>query len=194
MGYSTATCNYRCFQVQLLRNIKKKTISQPFVPYGYTSKIKPNDNIAQSEAGDQNKEASPSNRQVDTETAEQITWLRERLQKLPVQSWDNNNFEHQWCRSTVTKVNGEIKNALKILKMLLSIKKQSVGRRIRNLASISTSMSSNMIKSTFDNMAPMMNEGLHKIYKEKYGLYWQRQVILHLQKLQVLHKTKFHQF
>ena len=26
-----------------------------------------------------------------------------------------------------------------------------------------------MIKSTFDNMAPMMNEGLHKIYKEKYS-------------------------
>ena len=52
---------------------KDKTYSQPFVPYtGYTSKIKPNDNIAQSEAGDQNKLSSPTNRQVDAETAKKI--------------------------------------------------------------------------------------------------------------------------
>ena len=45
---------------------KDKEYSQPFTPFtGYTSKVKPNDNIAQSEAGDQNKLSSPTNRQVD---------------------------------------------------------------------------------------------------------------------------------
>ena len=62
---------------------KDKTYSQPFVPFtGYTSKIKPNDNIAQSEAGDQNKEASPSNRHLDTETAEQITAATGKVTKV----------------------------------------------------------------------------------------------------------------
>ena len=39
---------------------------------GIIENVKPNDNIAQSEAGDQNKLSSPTNRQVDAETAKKI--------------------------------------------------------------------------------------------------------------------------
>ena len=152
---------------------KDKQYSQPFVPYtGYTSKIKPNDNIAQSEAGDQNKESSPSNRQVDTETAEQITAATGKVTKVAssVLGTTITFGDTSGARSAVTKVNGEIKNALKDFKNATpALKNKVLADASRNLASISTSMSSNMIKSTFDNMAPMMNEGLHKIYKEKYG-------------------------
>ena len=148
---------------------KDKQYSQPFVPYtGYTSKIKPNDNIAQSEAGDQNKEASPSNRQVDTETAEQITAATGKVTKVAssVLGTTITFGDTSGARSAVTKVNGEIKNALKDFKNATpALKNKVLADASRNLASISTSMSSNMIKSTFDNMAPMMNEGLHKIYK-----------------------------
>ena len=44
---------------------KNKQYSEPFTPYtGYTSKVKPNDNIMQNEAGDQNSSSSPTNRQI----------------------------------------------------------------------------------------------------------------------------------
>ena len=152
---------------------KDKTYSQPFVPFtGYTSKIKPNDNIAQSEAGDQNKEASPSNRHLDTETAEQITAATGKLTKVAstVLGTTVTFGDTSGARSAVTKVNGEIKNALKDFKSATpALKNKVLADASRNLASISTSMSSNMIKSTFDNMAPMMNDGLHKLYKDKYG-------------------------
>ena len=152
---------------------KDKTYSQPFVPFtGYTSKIKPNDNIAQSEAGDQNKEASPSNRHLDTETAEQITAATGKVTKVAssVLGTTITFGDTSGARSAVTKVNGEIKNALKDFKSATpALKNKVLADASRNLASISTSMSSNMIKSTFDNMAPMMNDGLHKLYKDKYG-------------------------
>ena len=152
---------------------KDKTYSQPFVPYtGYTSKIKPNDNIAQSEAGDQNKESSPSNRHVDTELAEQITEATGKVTKVAssVLGTTITFGDTSGARSAVTKINGEIKNALKDFKNATpSLKNKVLADASRNLASISTSMSSNMIKSTFDNMAPMMNDGLHKLYKDKYG-------------------------
>ena len=152
---------------------KDKTYSQPFVPYtGYTSKIKPNDNIAQSEAGDQNKESSPSNRHVDVETAEQITAATGKVTKVAssVLGTTITFGDTSGARSAVTKVNGEIKNALKDFKNATpALKNKVLADASRNLASISTSMSSNMIKSTFDNMAPMMNDGLNKIYKEKFG-------------------------
>ena len=152
---------------------KDKTYSQPFVPFtGYTSKIKPNDNIAQSEAGDQNKEASPSNRHLDTETAEQITAATGKVTKVAstVLGTTVTFGDTSGARSAVTKVNGEIKNALKDFKSATpALKNKVLADASRNLASISTSMSSNMIKSTFDNMAPMMNDGLHKLYKDKYG-------------------------
>ena len=152
---------------------KDKTYSQPFVPFtGYTSKIKPNDNIAQSEAGDQNKEASPSNRHLDTETAEQITAATGKVTKVAssVLGTTITFGDTSGARSAVTKVNGEVKNALKDFKSATpALKNKVLADASRNLASISTSMSSNMIKSTFDNMAPMMNDGLHKLYKDKYG-------------------------
>ena len=152
---------------------KDKTYSQPFVPFtGYTSKIKPNDNIAQSEAGDQNKEASPSNRHLDTETAEQITAATGKVTKVAssVLGTTITFGDTSGARAAVTKVNGEIKNALKDFKSATpALKNKVLADASRNLASISTSMSSNMIKSTFDNMAPMMNDGLNKLYKDKYG-------------------------
>ena len=152
---------------------KDKTYSQPFVPYtGYTSKIKPNDNIAQSEAGDQNKESSPSNRHVDTELAEKITEATGKVTKVAssVLGTTITFGDTSGARSAVTKINGEIKNALKDFKNATpALKNKVLADASRNLASISTSMSSNMIKSTFDNMAPMMNDGLHKLYKDKYG-------------------------
>ena len=152
---------------------KDKKYSQPFVPYtGYTSKIKPNDNIAQSEAGDQNKESSPSNRHVDTELAEKITEATGKVTKVAssVLGTTITFGDTSGARSAVTKINGEIKNALKDFKNATpALKNKVLADASRNLASISTSMSSNMIKSTFDNMAPMMNDGLHKLYKDKYG-------------------------
>ena len=152
---------------------KDKEYTQPFVPYtGYTSKIKPNDNIAQSESGDQNKLSSPSNRQLDTETAKKIEEATGQVQVVASQVLGTTvTFgDTSGARSAVTKINGEVQNALKDFKNSTpQLKNKVLSKASKNLANISTSMSSNMITSTFETMAPKLNDGLHKLYKDKYG-------------------------
>ena len=152
---------------------KDKGYSQPFTPFtGYTSKVKPNDNIAQSEAGDQNKLSSPTNRQVDAETAKkiqeatgQITKSASSIVGMTITAGDASG-----ARSAVNKINGEVSNAVKNFKSATpKMKNKILNDASKSIANLSTSMSSNMITSTFSEMAPKMNDGLHKLYKDKYG-------------------------
>ena len=152
---------------------KDKNYTQPFVPFtGYTSKIKPNDNIAQSEAGDQNKTSSPSNRQLDIDTAKKVEEATGQVQVVASQVLGTTvTFgDTGGARSAVTKINGEVANALKDFKSSTpQLKNKVLSKASKNLANISTSMSSSMINTTFDTMAPKLNSGLHKLYKDKYG-------------------------
>ena len=152
---------------------KDKSYSQPFTPFtGYTSKVKPNDNIAQSEAGDQNKLSSPTNRQVDAETAKkieeatgQVTKSASSIVGMTITTGDANG-----ARAAVNKINGEVSNAVKNFKSATPMMKNKIlSDASKSIASLSTGMSAGMISSTFSEMAPKMNQGLHKLYKDKYG-------------------------
>ena len=152
---------------------KDKSYSQPFTPFtGYTSKVKPNDNIAQSEAGDQNKLSSPTNRQVDAETAKkieeatgQITKSASSIVGMTITAGDANG-----ASAAVNKINGEVSNAVKNFKSATPMMKNKIlSDASKSIASLSTGMSAGMISSTFSEMAPKMNQGLHKLYKDKYG-------------------------
>ena len=152
---------------------KDKSYSQPFTPFtGYTSKVKPNDNIAQSEAGDQNKLSSPTNRQVDAETAKkieeatgQVTKSASSIVGMTITAGDANG-----ARAAVNKINGEVSNAVKNFKSATPMMKNKIlSDASKSIASLSTGMSAGMISSTFSEMAPKMNQGLHKLYKDKYG-------------------------
>jgi len=152
---------------------KDKAYSQPFTPFtGYTSKVKPNDNIAQSEAGDQNKLSSPTNRQVDAETAKkieeatgQVTKSASSIVGMTITAGDANG-----ARAAVNKINGEVSNAVKNFKAATPMMKNKIlSDASKSIASLSTGMSAGMISSTFSEMAPKMNQGLHKLYKDKYG-------------------------
>ena len=152
---------------------KDKEYSQPFVPFtGYTSKVKPNDNIAQSEAGDQNKVSSPTNRQVDTETAKKIEEATGQVTKVAstVLGTTITFGDTGGARSGITKINGEVENALKNYKNAIPFEKSKIlSDSSKTIANFATGMSAGMISSTFTDMAPKMNEGLHKLYKDKYG-------------------------
>ena len=152
---------------------KDKSYSQPFTPFtGYTSKVKPNDNIAQSEAGDQNKLSSPTNRQVDAETAKkieeatgQVTKSASSIVGMTITAGDANG-----ASAAVNKINGEVSNAVKNFKSATPMMKNKIlSDASKSIASLSTGMSAGMISSTFSEMAPKMNQGLHKLYKDKYG-------------------------
>tara|TARA_B000000557_G_scaffold135556_1_gene110003 strand:+ start:6167 stop:8731 length:2565 start_codon:yes stop_codon:yes gene_type:complete len=152
---------------------KDKQYSQPFVPFtGYTSKVKPNDNIAQSEASGQNKEGSPTNRQVDTETAKKIEEATGKAQKVAstVIGTTVTFGDTGGARSAVNKINGELKNAIKDYKNATpALKNKVLSNASKNLSNLATGMSASMVSSTFDGMAPKLNQGLHKLYKDKYG-------------------------
>ena len=72
--------------------------------------------------------------------------------------------------SAVNKINGEVSNAVKNFKAATPMMKNKIlSDASKSIASLSTGMSAGMISSTFSEMAPKMNQGLHKLYKDKYG-------------------------
>tara|TARA_B100000927_G_scaffold73855_1_gene58830 strand:- start:1682 stop:4231 length:2550 start_codon:yes stop_codon:yes gene_type:complete len=152
---------------------KKKKFKFPFNPFsGYTSKIKPNDNIAQNEAGGQNKKASPTNRQVDSDIAKQIEEATGEVTKIAssVLGTTITFGDTGGARSAVNKINGEVKNAIKEFQNATpQFKNKVLSDASKNLANIATGMSASMVTSTFNDMAPKLNQGLHKLYKDKYG-------------------------
>ena len=74
------------------------------------------------------------------------------------------------ARAAVNKINGEVSNAVKNFKSATPMMKNKIlSDASKSIASLSTGMSAGMISSTFSEMAPKMNQGLHKLYKDKYG-------------------------
>ena len=152
---------------------KDKQYSQPFVPFtGYTSKVKPNDNIAQNEAGDQNSASSPTNRQVDTATAKKIEEATGKVTRVAstVVGQTITAGDASGPRSSVNKINSTIQNSFKDYKGATPQQQlQILNDTSRDLANTATGMSASMITSTFDDMAPKLNSGLNTLYKNEYG-------------------------
>ena len=152
---------------------KDKQYSEPFVPFtGYTSKVKPNDNIQQNEAGDQNSSSSPTNRQVDTSTAKKIEEMTGETTRVAssVLGTTITAGDTGGARSAVNKMSSKLENTMKDFKNSTSQQKFKVlSEASRDLAATATGMSASMITSTFDGMAPKLNEGLHQLYKSEYS-------------------------
>ena len=152
---------------------KDKPYTQPFVPFtGYTSKVKPNDNIAQSEAGDQNSASSPTNRQVDSSTAKKIEEATGKVTRTAstVLGTTITAGDASGPRSSINKINSTIQNSFKDFKAAVPKDKLKIlNNTSRDLANTATGMSASMITSTFDDMAPKLNDGLKNLYKSEYG-------------------------
>ena len=152
---------------------KNKQYSEPFTPYtGYTSKVKPNDNIQQNEAGDQNSSSSPTNRQVDTKTAKKIEEMTGEVTRVAssVIGTTITAGDTGGARSAVNKISSKLENTMKDFQSATSQQKFKIlSEASRDIAASATSMSSSMVTSTFDGMAPKLNEGLHKLYKSEYS-------------------------
>ena len=152
---------------------KNKQYSEPFTPFtGYTSKVKPNDNIAQSEAGDQNSASSPTNRQVDVATAKKIEEATGKVTRVAstVLGDTITAGDASGARSSINKINSTIQNSFKNYKVAVPKDKLKIlNNTSRDLANTATGMSASMITSTFDDMAPKLNTGLKNLYKSEYG-------------------------
>ena len=152
---------------------KNKQYSEPFAPYtGYTSKVKPNDNIQQNEAGDQNSSSSPTNRQVDTKTAKKIEEMTGEVTRVAssVIGTTITAGDTGGARSAVNKISSKLENTMKDFQGATSQQKFKIlSEASKDIAASATSMSSAMVTSTFDGMAPKLNEGLHKLYKSEYS-------------------------
>ena len=131
---------------------KDKQYTKPFVPFtGYTSKVKPNDNIAQNESGDQNSSSSPTNRQVDTDTAKKIeertgttTRVASSVIGTTVTAGDTGG-----ARSAVNKISSTLENSLKSFQGATAQQQfQILSESARDIASAATGMSARMITST----------------------------------------------
>ena len=126
----------------------------------------------QNEAGDQNSSSSPTNRQVDSSTAKKIeqmtgepTRIASSVIGTTITAGDTGG-----ARSAVNKMSSKLENTMKDFQNATSQQKFKIlSEASRDLAATATSMSSSMVTSTFDSMAPKLNEGLHQLYKSEYS-------------------------
>ena len=125
---------------------KDKSYSQPFTPFtGYTSKVKPNDNIQQNEAGDQNSSSSPTNRQVDTKTAKKIEEMTGEVTRVAssVIGTTISAVATGGARSAVNKISSKLENTMKDFQSATSQQKFKIlSEASKDIAASATSMSS----------------------------------------------------
>ena len=146
---------------------------QPFVPFtGYTSKIKASDYMIKNEVGDQSgMDAQKSVRHISKKQAKQLqekTGIIERsasgaLGKVVNFAGNNQN-------TPVTKIKGELQNALDGFSVATA--KEKVGiieNAARKMSNLSSGISGSILNKTYADLAPKLNTGLNKLYKDVYG-------------------------
>ena len=144
----------------------------PFSAFtGYTKNIKPNDYILKNESGDSSgSTVQVSPRQTDQGLADKI---EEKTKKKEVSAsvainkvitFGGNN------QNTIAKVKSEIENAVNEVASSSSKDKfRIIDSASRKITGIAQSLSGSFLNNTFKDLAPDLNKGLHKLYKDVYG-------------------------
>ena len=144
----------------------------PFSAFtGYTKNIKPNDYILKNESGDSSgSTVQVSPRQTDQGLADKI---EEKTKKKEVSAsvainkvitFGGNN------QNTIAKVKSEIENAVnEVANSSSKDKFRIIDSASRKITGIAQSLSGSFLNNTFKDLAPDLNKGLHKLYKDVYG-------------------------
>ena len=146
---------------------------QPFVPFtGYTSKVKKSDFMIKNEVGDQSgMDAQKSVRHISKKQAKQLqekTGIIERsasgaLGKVVNFAGNNQN-------TPVNKIKSELENAVQGFDVATAKEKMGlIENAARKISDISSGLSGSILNKTFADLAPDLNTGLHKMYKDVYG-------------------------
>ena len=146
---------------------------QPFVPFtGYTSKIKSSDFMIKNEVGDQSGiEAQKSVRHISKKQAKELQEKTGKIERSASGALGKVvNFAGNNQNTPVNKIKSELQNAVDGFDVA-TVKENTglIENAARKIADVSSGISGSILNKTFADLAPQLNTGLHKMYKDVYG-------------------------
>ena len=147
--------------------------SQPFVPFtGYTSKIKSSDFMIKNEVSDQSgRDSQKSVRHISKKQAKQLQEKTGEIERSASASLGQVvNFAGNNQNTPVTKIKAELQNAVDGFDVATAKDKVSlIENAARKMANVSSGISGSILNKTYADLAPKLNTGLNKLYKDVYG-------------------------
>ncbi len=146
---------------------------QPFVPFtGYTSKVKKSDFMIKNEVGDQSGiEAQKSVRHISSKQAKQLQEKTGKIERAASTALGKVvNFAGNNQNTPVNKIKSELENAVQGFDVATAKEKMGlIENAARKISDVSSGLSGSILNKTFADLAPQLNTGLHKMYKDVYG-------------------------
>jgi len=147
--------------------------SQPFVPFtGYTSKIKSSDFMIKNEVSDQSgRDSQKSVRHISKKQAKQLQEKTGEIERSASAALGQVvNFAGNNQNTPVTKIKAELQNAVDGFDVATAKDKVSlIENAARKMANVSSGISGSILNKTYADLAPKLNTGLNKLYKDVYG-------------------------
>ena len=147
--------------------------TQPFVPFtGYTSKIKSSDFMIKNEVSDQSgRDSQKSVRHISRKQAKKLSEKTGEVERSASAALGKVvNFGGNNANTPVNKIKSELQNAVSDFDVSSAKEKASLlNKTARKIADVSTGISGDILNKTYAELAPKLNSGLHKLYKDVYG-------------------------
>ena len=146
---------------------------QPFVPFtGYTSKVKKSDFMIKNEVGDQSGiDAQKSVRHISSKQAKQLQEKTGKIERAASTALGKVvNFAGNNQNTPVNKIKSELENAVQGFDVATAKEKMGlIENAARKISDVSSGLSGSILNKTYADLAPKLNTGLHKLYKDVYG-------------------------
>ena len=147
--------------------------TQPFVPFtGYTSKVKASDFMIKNEVSDQSGQYSQKSvRHISPKQAKQLQEKTGEIERSASAALGQVvNFAGNNQNTPVTKIKAELQNAVDGFDVATAKDKVSlIENAARKMANVSSGISGSILNKTYADLAPKLNTGLNKLYKDVYG-------------------------
>ena len=151
--------------------VQTESYTYPFKPYsGYTSKVQPSDFLIKGEVGTGKGQKSP--RHVDQDLAKKITDASGEMERAASSAVGTKiTFgDTSGAQSKINKTKSEVENAIKSVKNATPTQRLDIiNNAAFKISGLGSGMVGDMLNTTYADLAPKLNSGLHTLYKDVYG-------------------------
>ena len=151
--------------------VQTESYTYPFKPFsGYTSKVQPSDFLIKGEVG--TGKGQKSVRHVDQDLAKKITDASGELERAASSAVGTKiTFgDTSGAQSKINKTKSEVENAIKSVKNATPTQRLDIiNNAAFKISGLGSGMVGDMLNTTYADLAPKLNSGLHKLYKDVYG-------------------------
>ena len=151
--------------------VQSESYTYPFKPYsGYTSKVQPSDFLIKGEVG--TGKGQKSVRHVDQDLAKKISDASGELERAASSAVGTKiTFgDTSGAQSKINKTKSEVENAIKSVKNATPTQRLDIiNNAAFKISGLGSGMVGDILNTTYSDLAPKLNSGLHTLYKDVYG-------------------------